>query len=171
MGGVVFLSCYLFVIGFPALYLAGHWVELGLNVEMEISGRALTDWYYQGGLWWTSVLNLALPPQRLRPDTWWEHQDPVSHMVCVRRSTRLWEYQQGTASALLKTAFSETQLPANQRSCSGEAVHLWGQRLVLGTQSQRTRRARGERGRGNWELESWCGEEEPTSYSWKQLLD
>ena len=28
-----------------------------------------------GGLWWTNVLNLALPPQRHRPDTWLEHQD------------------------------------------------------------------------------------------------
>ena len=33
------------------------------------------------GLWWTSVLNSALPPKRLRPDTWLEHQDPVSHTV------------------------------------------------------------------------------------------
>ena len=31
-----------------------------------------------GGLWWSSVLNSALPPQRLRPDTRPEHQDPVS---------------------------------------------------------------------------------------------
>ena len=34
--------------GCPALELAGHWVELGLSVEVEISGRALTDWYYMG---------------------------------------------------------------------------------------------------------------------------
>ena len=26
-----------------AVELAGHWVELGLSVEMEISGRALAD--------------------------------------------------------------------------------------------------------------------------------
>ena len=52
---------------------------------MEISGRALTDWYYvgPGGLWWSSVLNLALTPQRVRPDTQPEHQDPVSHTVGV----------------------------------------------------------------------------------------
>ena len=31
------------------------------------------------GLWWTNVLNLALPPQRHKPDTRLEHQDPVSH--------------------------------------------------------------------------------------------
>ena len=56
-------------------------MELGLHVEMEISGRALADWYYEGpgGLWWTNVLTSALPPQRLRPDTQLEHQDPVSH--------------------------------------------------------------------------------------------
>ena len=36
-----------------------------------------------GGLWWTSVLNLALPPQRHRPDTWPEHQEPVSHTAKV----------------------------------------------------------------------------------------
>ena len=34
-----------------------------------------------GGLWWFNVLNSALPPQTLRPDTQPEHQDPVSHMV------------------------------------------------------------------------------------------
>ena len=32
-----------------------------------------------GGLWWPNVLNSALPPHRLRPDTRPEHQDPVSH--------------------------------------------------------------------------------------------
>ena len=32
-----------------------------------------------GGLWWYSVLNSALPPQRLRPDPRQEHQGPVSH--------------------------------------------------------------------------------------------
>ena len=36
-----------------------------------------------GGLWWSSVLNSALPPQRLRPDTRPEHQDPVSHTAGV----------------------------------------------------------------------------------------
>ena len=58
-------------------------MELGISVEMEISGRAFAVGYYVelGGLWWTSVLNLALPPQRHRPDTWPEHQDPISHMA------------------------------------------------------------------------------------------
>ena len=52
---------------------------------MEISRRALADWYYEwlGGLCWTNALNLALPPQRLRPDTRLEHQDPVRHTAQV----------------------------------------------------------------------------------------
>ena len=33
----------------PALELAGHWVELGLSVEMEISGIALADLHYMDG--------------------------------------------------------------------------------------------------------------------------
>ena len=69
--------------GRPAVELAGHWVELGFSIEIEISGRAVADCYYvgPGGLWWSSVLNSAVPPQRLRPDTMAEHQDPVSHMA------------------------------------------------------------------------------------------
>ena len=72
--------------GRPALELAGCWVELGLCVETEISGRALTDWYYvgPGGLWWSNVLNSALPPQRLRPDTQLEHQDLSATRMCYR---------------------------------------------------------------------------------------
>ena len=38
-----------------------------------------------GGLWWTNVLNLAVSPQRHRPDTWPEHQDPVSHTAQKKR--------------------------------------------------------------------------------------
>ena len=34
-----------------------------------------------GGLWWSSVLDLALPPRRLRPNTQPEHEDPASHMA------------------------------------------------------------------------------------------
>ena len=41
-----------------------------------------------GGLWWTSVLNLALPPQRHRPDTRLEHQDPVSHTAQKKREKK-----------------------------------------------------------------------------------
>ena len=69
--------------GRPALELPGRWVQLGLSIEIEISGRALANWYYVGlgGLWWSNVLNSALPPQRLRL----EHQDPVSHMVQKKR--------------------------------------------------------------------------------------
>ena len=38
-----------------------------------------------GGLWWSNVLNSALPPQRLRPDTWPEQKDPVSHTAQKKR--------------------------------------------------------------------------------------
>ena len=41
-----------------------------------------------GGLWWTNDLNSALPPQRLRPDTQPEHQDPVSHMAQKKRERK-----------------------------------------------------------------------------------
>ena len=43
MGGVVFLSCQLFGMGRTALDLAGRRVEVGLSIEMEISGRALAN--------------------------------------------------------------------------------------------------------------------------------
>ena len=36
----------------------------------------------------TSLLNSALPPKRLRPDTRLEHQDPVSHMAQKKRRKR-----------------------------------------------------------------------------------
>ena len=41
-----------------------------------------------GGLWWSSVLDLALPPWRLRPDPRPEHQDPVSHMAQKKRKKK-----------------------------------------------------------------------------------
>ena len=67
----MFLSCYLFGMGHPELELAGCWVELSLRVETEISGRALANLYCMGlgGLWWSSVVDLVLLPQRLRPAT------------------------------------------------------------------------------------------------------
>ena len=76
--------------GHPALELAGHLVELHLSLEMEISGRALADGYYEGpgSLWWSSVLDTALPPWRLRPDTRPEHQDSVSHMAQKKRKRK-----------------------------------------------------------------------------------
>ena len=60
-------------------------MDLGLSLEMAISGRAFAVCYYVelGGLWWTSVLNSALPLQMHRPDTWLEQQDPVSHTAGV----------------------------------------------------------------------------------------
>ena len=49
-----------------------------------------TIWYYveKGGLWWTNVLNSALPPQRHRPDAWPEHQDPVIHVAQNKREKK-----------------------------------------------------------------------------------
>ena len=41
-----------------------------------------------GGLWWTNVLNSALPRQRHRPDTLPEHEDPVSHMGQKKREKK-----------------------------------------------------------------------------------
>ena len=32
-----------------------------------------------GGFSWSNVLDSTVPPQRLKPDTWLEHQDPASH--------------------------------------------------------------------------------------------
>ena len=65
-------------------------MELGLSVGKEISGRAFAIRYYVGlgGLWWTNVLNLALPPQKLKPDTRPEHQDPVSHTAQKTREEK-----------------------------------------------------------------------------------
>ena len=41
-----------------------------------------------GGLWWTNVLNSALPPQRLRPDTRLQDKDPVGHTAQKKREKR-----------------------------------------------------------------------------------
>ena len=38
-----------------------------------------------GGLWWTNVLNLALPPQRHSPEAWLEYEEPVVHMSQNKR--------------------------------------------------------------------------------------
>ena len=43
MGGVVFLSYWLFGVRCPALEPAGSWLELGLGVEMDTSKKAHTD--------------------------------------------------------------------------------------------------------------------------------
>ena len=104
MGGFVFLSCQLFGIGYTALELAGRWVELGFSIETEISGRALADWYYMGPgcLWWSNVLNSALPPQRLRPDTRPEHQDPVSHTAMSVLNVKPAQQLPGSQSPIIK---------------------------------------------------------------------
>ena len=76
--------------GHPALELAGCWVELGLSTEMESSETALTYSYHlgPGGLSRSNVLNSSLPPQRLRPDTRPEIQDPVSHTAQKKREKK-----------------------------------------------------------------------------------
>ena len=38
-----------------------------------------------GGFWWSIVLDSALPPRRLRPDTRPEYQDPASHTAEKKR--------------------------------------------------------------------------------------
>ena len=122
MGGVVFLCCYLFDMGCPALELAHLCMERGLSLEIEISGRALAVSSYvgPGGLWWPNVLNSALPPRRLRPDT--RHQDPVSHTETTRKNLHLhrgwkfaegWEFEsseQGQRSKHSKNCFSRCRL-------------------------------------------------------------
>ena len=37
---------------------------------------------------WTSVLNLALPPQVHNPDAWLEHQEPVFHTAQNKREKK-----------------------------------------------------------------------------------
>ena len=41
-----------------------------------------------GGLWWSNVLNSALPHQTLRPDARPEHQDPVTHTAQKKREKK-----------------------------------------------------------------------------------
>ena len=47
-------------------------------------------WYYVelGVLLWTSVLKLALPPQRHSPDACLEHQEPSIHMAQNKREKK-----------------------------------------------------------------------------------
>ena len=80
MGGAVFLSYWLFGLRRPALEFAGSWVEPGLGVEMSTSGRPHSDEFSLGSevLCQSTGLDLALPPQELRPDPQPENQDPTS---------------------------------------------------------------------------------------------
>ena len=48
-----------------------------------------------GGLCWTNVLNLVLPTQRHKPDTWLEHEDPVSHTAQKKWRQRKEERKEG----------------------------------------------------------------------------
>ena len=46
---------------------------------------------------WTSVLNLALPPQRHSPDAWLEHQEPFIHTAQNKREKRKKEGRKETS--------------------------------------------------------------------------
>ena len=63
---------------------AGYWCCNGDLWEV------FTVWYYVelGGILWTSVLQLALPPQRHSLDVWLEHQEPFIHMVQNKREKK-----------------------------------------------------------------------------------
>ena len=41
-----------------------------------------------GGVLWTSVLKLALPPQRHSPDAWLEHQESFIHTAQNKREIK-----------------------------------------------------------------------------------
>ena len=59
-----------------------RWRSLGELSPFDITW---SQWWILRGLWWTNVLNSALPPQRHRPDTQPEYQDPVNHMAQKKR--------------------------------------------------------------------------------------
>ena len=65
----------------PSTGAAGSWVEPGLGVEKDTSRKAYADSLVLGILWWSSVLDSVLPPQRPKSDLWSGSQDPVSHTV------------------------------------------------------------------------------------------
>ena len=60
--------------------LALRWRSLGELLPFDI----IWGWEVSG----TNVLISALPPQRLRADTWPEHQDPVSHTAQKKREKK-----------------------------------------------------------------------------------
>ena len=77
----------------PVLLVVWHRVSI-TGACWSLSGSG--SWHWDGDLWqiftvsyymelgcllWTSVLNLALPPQRNSPDAWLEHREPVIHMA------------------------------------------------------------------------------------------
>ena len=41
-----------------------------------------------GGLLWTGVLKLGLPPQRHSADAWLEHQEPLIHTAQDKREKK-----------------------------------------------------------------------------------
>ena len=83
VGDFVYLSCLLFGMRLPALVFVDIWVELGFRVEMGTSWRALANEYSPGPeiLLLSSIFDLVLPPQRLRPDPHLGNQDSASCMM------------------------------------------------------------------------------------------
>ena len=71
----------------------------------------------------TNVLNLALPPLRHRPDTWPEHQDPVSHTLYEEEL--LVEKQKPQASCELKSLLPSLPLHLLAASSVSLTVSLW----------------------------------------------
>ena len=67
--------CVLFV-AFP-LYVISCFSLVACNIFVEL-----------GGVLWTNVLNLALPPQKHRSDAWLEHQGPVIHTAQNKREKK-----------------------------------------------------------------------------------
>ena len=102
----------------------GRWVELGLSIEMEISGWAFVIWYYvgPGGCWWSNVLNSALLPRRHRPDMRPEQQDPVSHIVCL--SFRLLIHKMGIIPPPSFLAPSGHKLPSSHQEFSMPQIQI-----------------------------------------------
>ena len=49
-----------------------------------------------GGLLWTSVLKLALTPQRHSPDAWLQHQEPVIYTAQNKREEKKEEERRET---------------------------------------------------------------------------
>ena len=77
--------CSLLVIEWSWI-LALRWRSLGELLQFDIT------WSWEVS---ANVLNSALLPQRHRPDTRLEHQDPVSHMAQKREKERKREREEG----------------------------------------------------------------------------
>ena len=140
------------------LQLACHWVELGLSIEMEMSGRALADWYYlgPGGLWWSNVLNLAIPPlvhQAGAPRPCQPHGWLVGYIFCEGPSESskrnwssypgvvLWPFTPGYSKKNNTTAKPEKKFPCGAYHCftaqnmhdTFKSLRLWNETVKMRT--------------------------------------